>query len=211
ISGRFPEKVHAADSLRMVPPTTGSIRIPADAARKMNSEPAEPVAGGIQAPARGAEPTQPAAGARPSSKGSQASEAAAQAAESAASRGAAGSEAVPSHPASAKDSPPKADSPKPAETDTSDVPSEKPGARPETAKAGARSETMQSRPPVMRGLKISEYGDNELDSLSIWLHKTHGIETVDELVAALRQDLGLQRRGARVDTALTNAAKRALK
>src|SRR5699024_4272396 len=71
ISGRFPEKVHAAGSLRMVPPTTGSIRIPADAARKMNSEPAEPVAGGLQDAARDAEPTKPATNAGQGAKGSQ--------------------------------------------------------------------------------------------------------------------------------------------
>lgn len=66
------------------------------------------------------------------------------------------------------------------------------------------------RPPVMRGLKISEYGDNELDALSLWLHRTQGISDEAELVDALRKDLGLKRRGARVDTALGNAAKRAL-
>ncbi len=203
ISGRFPEKVHAAETLRMVPPTTGSIRIPADAVRKMNSEPAEPVTGRLQDSGRDAEPMKAATNAGQAAKGSQSG--APKVSE------VAGAEAGSLQSASAKDSAPEADSLQSAQKSAFDVSSEKTDARPKTETVGPRRETMQSRPPVMRGLKISEYGDNELDSLSIWLHKTHGIETVDELVAALRKDLGLKRRGARVDTALTNAAKRALK
>lgn len=69
---------------------------------------------------------------------------------------------------------------------------------------------LPSRPPVMRGLKINEYGDNELDALSRWIKEAQELDTETEIVAALREDLGLKRRGARVDTALGNAARRAL-
>ncbi|HLS03712.1 MAG TPA: hypothetical protein VK030_03020, partial [Actinomycetales bacterium] len=89
----------------------------------------------------------------------------------------------------------------------SDVPDEEPAEAQEKAASSVR---VAARPPVMRGLKISEYGDNELDALSRWLHETQGIAEVADLVEALRRDLGLKRRGARVDTALANAAQRAL-
>lgn len=64
------------------------------------------------------------------------------------------------------------------------------------------------RPEVEPGLPIGDYTDDELDDLVAWL-ATDGIpRNDDQLAAALRAELGVERRGARVDGAVTAAVRR---
>ena len=66
------------------------------------------------------------------------------------------------------------------------------------------------RPPVEPGLPISAYGDDQLDDLLTWI-VSDGVERDHlQLAAALRSELGIARRGARVDTAIASAVRRIL-
>jgi len=66
-----------------------------------------------------------------------------------------------------------------------------------------------SRPAVRPGLPIGAYTDDQLDDLVAWL-RTDGIPRNDEqLAAALRAELGVERRGTRVDAAVGSAVRRA--
>ncbi|WP_149202369.1 hypothetical protein [Actinotalea subterranea] len=66
-----------------------------------------------------------------------------------------------------------------------------------------------ARPPVERGLPIGAYSDDQLDDLVAWL-RADGVErTEDELAAALRAELGIVRRGSRVDAVVKGAVRRA--
>ncbi|WP_346016357.1 hypothetical protein [Cellulomonas endometrii] len=65
------------------------------------------------------------------------------------------------------------------------------------------------RPDVRPGLPVSAYSDDQLDDLVAWL-VSDGVErTPDELAAALRRELGIARRGARVDSVVGAAVQRA--
>jgi len=64
-------------------------------------------------------------------------------------------------------------------------------------------------PAVQPGLPIGAYTDDQLDDLVAWL-RTDGIPRNDEqLAAALRAELGVERRGTRVDAAVGAAVRRA--
>ena len=64
------------------------------------------------------------------------------------------------------------------------------------------------RPDVEPGLPIGDYTDDQLDDLLAWLD-TDGIpRNDDQMAAALRAELGVERRGARVDGAVTAAVRR---
>ena len=77
-----------------------------------------------------------------------------------------------------------------------------PSAEPETSRG--------PRPPVAAGLPIGAYGDDELDDLVAWI-VTDGIaRDADQLARALRAELGITRRGARVDVAVAGAVRRIL-
>ena len=66
------------------------------------------------------------------------------------------------------------------------------------------------RPPVTAGLPISAYGDDELDDLVAWI-ATDGVpRDAEQLARALRGELGITRRGARVDAAVAGAVRRIL-
>lgn len=65
-----------------------------------------------------------------------------------------------------------------------------------------------TRPDVEPGLPIGDYTDDQLDDLVVWL-ATDGIpRNDDQMAAALRAELGVERRGARVDGAVTAAVRR---
>lgn len=65
-----------------------------------------------------------------------------------------------------------------------------------------------ARPSVQRGLPISAYTDDQLDDVVAWL-RADGVERTEaELGAALRAELGITRRGARVDAAVNAAVRR---
>lgn len=65
------------------------------------------------------------------------------------------------------------------------------------------------RPDVRPGLPISAYSDDQLDDLVAWLVSDGSDRTPDELAAALRAELGITRRGARVDSVVSAAVARA--
>jgi hypothetical protein len=65
------------------------------------------------------------------------------------------------------------------------------------------------RPDVRPGLPISAYSDDQLDDLVAWLVSDGSERTPDELAAALRLELGITRRGARVDSVVAAAVHRA--
>ncbi|MCG7288259.1 hypothetical protein MHY85_20095 [Cellulomonas sp. ACRRI] len=65
------------------------------------------------------------------------------------------------------------------------------------------------RPDVRPGLPISAYSDDQLDDLVAWLVSDGTERTPDELAAALRAELGITRRGARVDSVVSSAVARA--
>lgn len=64
------------------------------------------------------------------------------------------------------------------------------------------------RPDVEPGLPIAAYSDDQLDDLMTWIRSDGVPRTADELAAALRAELGLARRGSRVDAAVHGAVKR---
>jgi len=66
------------------------------------------------------------------------------------------------------------------------------------------------RPDVEPGLRINGYSDDQLDEVAAWLISDGLPRAESELIAELRDELALERRGARVDTALRAAARRAL-
>ncbi|NMR20673.1 hypothetical protein [Cellulomonas fimi] len=102
------------------------------------------------------------------------------------------------------------------------VPRARPAAGPGTAApepdagraAGHEQPTLpvpgRPRPPVERGLPISAYGDDQLDELAEWIMSDGVARQPAELTAALRFELGITRRGARVDAAIDGAVRRAL-
>ncbi|GIG36195.1 hypothetical protein Cpa01nite_15760 [Cellulomonas pakistanensis] len=65
------------------------------------------------------------------------------------------------------------------------------------------------RPDVRPGLPISAYSDDQLDDLVAWLVSDGSERTPEELAAALRAELGITRRGARVDSVVAAAVARA--
>ena len=69
---------------------------------------------------------------------------------------------------------------------------------------------VRPRPPVEPGLPISAYGDDQLDDVVTWI-VSDGAERDDkQLARALRAELGITRRGARVDAAVAGAVRRIL-
>jgi hypothetical protein len=64
------------------------------------------------------------------------------------------------------------------------------------------------RPDVRPGLPVSAYSDDQLDDLVAWLVSDGTERTPDELAAALRHELGITRRGARVDSVVGAAVQR---
>ena len=66
------------------------------------------------------------------------------------------------------------------------------------------------RPPLARGLPIAAYGEDELEMLARWI-LADGVERDEQSLAEeLRTELGLKKRGARVDAVLSAVARRTL-
>ena len=83
----------------------------------------------------------------------------------------------------------------------------------ETPDLGASPENLvlrAQRPDVPYGLPMTAYGDNQLDSLVIWIMADGVVRDLDELAQEVRQELGILRRSHRVDTSIANAIDRAL-
>lgn len=66
------------------------------------------------------------------------------------------------------------------------------------------------RPAITKGLPLAAYSDDQLDEIALWLVSEDGSLSEDDLVVALRETIGLRRRGAQSDAVLHNVAKRAL-
>ena len=66
------------------------------------------------------------------------------------------------------------------------------------------------RPPVEPGLVISAYSDDQLDDLAAWIVSDGVVRDPHALGAALRAELGIARRGARVDAAISRAVLKIL-
>ncbi|MDO8121523.1 hypothetical protein Q6346_09395 [Isoptericola sp. b490] len=66
------------------------------------------------------------------------------------------------------------------------------------------------RPAVSPGKPINAYSDDELDDLVAWLRARDDARDDEELAAAVRAELGLKRRGSRIDAVVGAAVRRAL-
>ncbi|MCL3861250.1 hypothetical protein [Actinotalea sp. K2] len=65
------------------------------------------------------------------------------------------------------------------------------------------------RPPVEAGLPIGAYSDDQLDDLIAWITSDGVRRDADRLAADLRAELGITRRGSRVDATVRAAVRRA--
>jgi hypothetical protein len=65
------------------------------------------------------------------------------------------------------------------------------------------------RPDVEVGLPIGAYTDDQLDELTEWIRRDQVSRDDDQMAAALRAELGVTRRGTRVDTVVGAAVRRA--
>jgi hypothetical protein len=64
------------------------------------------------------------------------------------------------------------------------------------------------RPPVVRGLPLAAYSDDQLDDLVAWIESDGAGREDTELVEELRSELALTRRGAQVDAVLGHVVRR---
>ena len=64
------------------------------------------------------------------------------------------------------------------------------------------------RPEVTPGLPVGAYSDDELDDLAAWIDSDGVQRDDDAMMAALREELGLTRRGVEVDAVLRTVAAR---
>lgn len=81
-------------------------------------------------------------------------------------------------------------------------------ARPSTD-PGAHARRRGPRPNVPAGWKIDEYWDHQLIELTQWIESDDLLRTEDELIAEVMDELGFQRRGARIVAAIRSAIRRA--
>ncbi len=65
------------------------------------------------------------------------------------------------------------------------------------------------RPALSPGKPISAYSDDELDDLVAWLRAQDDARDEEQLAAAVRAELGLKRRGSRIDAVVGAAVRRA--
>ena len=82
-----------------------------------------------------------------------------------------------------------------------------PTSRPEARRPGIAGDRGE-RPAVQPGLPLNGYGDDELDLLVAWIASDGVARTVPEMVAELRGELGITRRGTHVDAVLSGAVRR---
>ena len=86
------------------------------------------------------------------------------------------------------------------ETDSPDAAAEPPTA--------AHPRERGPRPAVSPGLPVGAYSDDQLDDLAAWIDSDGVERDDDEMVAALREELALTRRGVAVDSVLRAVAAR---
>lgn len=73
-----------------------------------------------------------------------------------------------------------------------------------TAKMTPRS-ARSPRPSVPPGLSITEYDQNDLQALVLWIQSDRRLRTDEEIIDEVMHELGFSRRGARIETALRRA------
>ncbi|MCU1432840.1 MAG: hypothetical protein JWP95_1945, partial [Actinotalea sp.] len=94
------------------------------------------------------------------------------------------------------------------DTDVIEPAREMGGDEPARDVGGDDAAAVPGRPPVEPGLPIGAYSDDQLDDLVTWI-RSDGIERdVEQLAGALRAELGVTRRGTRVDAAVEAAVRR---
>jgi hypothetical protein len=89
----------------------------------------------------------------------------------------------------------------------SDGPSDAPDAVPDLASS---VEARPARPDVPFGMPVNAYTDDQLDDLVAWLLTDTTTRDEQQLAAVLRRELGLSRRGSRIDAVIGAAVRRAL-
>lgn len=66
------------------------------------------------------------------------------------------------------------------------------------------------RPPYASGLPLAAYSDEQLDEMAAWIIDDGTPRTDEQLMEALREELGITRHGAQTDAVLRNVARRAM-
>jgi hypothetical protein len=61
------------------------------------------------------------------------------------------------------------------------------------------------RPPIARRQAIAEYTINQLAAVARWIQSDGRLRTDDELVEAMMEDLGFERRGRRIEATMREA------
>ena len=196
----------ATGAITVVPDTSAEDRDPSPAG--------DGSAGSPEAPARWTPPAAPGAGAGATSPGRADGDSSADGPRAAARSGASdadGSRAGAAGAGSPRSQERPASSAAPATA--AQIPGVMEAAAPMTGAVRAVQPTLAvpggPRPDVRPGLPISAYSDDQLDDLVAWLVSDGTERTPDELAAALRAELGITRRGARVDSVVSAAVTRA--
>ncbi|WP_225755328.1 hypothetical protein [Actinotalea sp. Marseille-Q4924] len=110
--------------------------------------------------------------------------------------------------AAADDDEPREDDGAPAGTDADSAPDAGGGVDTGVAMVTAVPTPRGPRPMVERGLAVNAYTDDQLDDLVAWIRADGRTRDDDELAAALRAELGVPRRGARLDAVVEAAVRR---
>ena len=104
---------------------------------------------------------------------------------------------------------PAASADAPAVVDDGDVPAASEVVTAHLLPRGMQGALAVVRPQVHPGLPIGAYSDDELDDLVTWL-RSDGVERDEAALAeALRAELGITRRGSRIDATVNGAVRRA--
>jgi very-short-patch-repair endonuclease len=96
--------------------------------------------------------------------------------------------------------------------DGDEVPDRPDGPTPVPPSSGADAESAPSREPrprVPRGLAVTDYSDRQLVAMVKWVESDTLLRTDDELLQAVMDELGFERRGARIVAAISAAIRKA--
>ncbi|MGO1637694.1 MAG: hypothetical protein ACTHYS_03750 [Ancrocorticia populi] len=74
--------------------------------------------------------------------------------------------------------------------------------------AEVRAKPRGTRPQLTPGLPLAAYSDDQLDDIVTWISSDGVPRTEDELVAAIREELDIHRRGSQTDAVLRNVVSR---
>jgi very-short-patch-repair endonuclease len=74
---------------------------------------------------------------------------------------------------------------------------------------GAAAARNGPRPPLRRGLSITDYSQSQLVQMVHWIESDDRLRTADELLEETMRELGFQKRGSRIVTAISAAIRQA--